>query len=310
MGLNRREFVKLCSGTVAGLGISQVFNPKVIQAMEEGAKKAPVIWIQGQGCTGCSVSLLNSVHPKIKDVLLKVISLEYHPTLMAAEGDLAIEHMYEVAEKFQGKFFLIVEGAIPTKADGRFCIVGEKDGHEITMKDLALDLGKKSLATVAVGTCAAYGGIPAAQGNLTGATGVKDVFSANGLGDKLVVNVPGCPPHPDWMIGTLLAAWQYALGKGPLPDLDGDGRPTLFFGENIHENCPYLDKFDNDELAENFMEKDKCRYMLGCKGPYAYADCFKRRWNGGVNWCVENAICIGCVEPGFPDGMSPLYQEG
>ena len=178
------------------------------------------------------------------------------------------------------------------------------------MLDLTLELGKKSLATVAAGTCAAYGGIPAGEGNVTGAKGVKDVFMANGLKDKLVVNVPGCPPHPDWMIGTLLAAWQYALGKGPLPELDDAGRPTLFFGENIHENCPFIDKFDNEEFAETFMEKDKCRYQIGCKGPNANADCYKHRWNNGMNWCIENAVCIGCVEPGFPDEMSPFYEEG
>lgn len=312
MSLSRREFVKLCTAGVAGLGISQIYHPGIVRAMTEGAKKAPVIWVQGQGCTGCSVSLLNTVHPGIKEVLLDVISLEYHPTVMASEGERALEHMYEVAEKFNGNFFLLVEGAIPTAKEGRYCIVGEmldSGGHhrEITMADLIRDLAPKSLATVGLGTCAAYGGIPAAAGNVTEAKGLRDFFAEEKI-DKLLVNVPGCPPHPDWMVGTLVAAWSHVLNpeEHPLPELDDDGRPMLFFGDNVHENCPYLEMYDNSDFSEIFTTPG-CKAELGCKGPSTMADCPKRRWNNSVNWCVENAVCIGCVEPDFPDGKSPFY---
>ncbi len=310
MSLSRRDFMKLCSCTVAGLGISQAFNPDVIWAMKEGAKKAPLIWLQGQGCTGCSVSLLNTVHPSIKDVLLEVVSLEYHPTIMGSEGQMALEHMRHIADKFAGKFFLLIEGSIPTAENGLYCIVGEEHGHHITMLDLVKDLGPKSLATVSLGTCSSFGGIPAAQGNLTEAKSVMQVYEENDI-EKLTVNVPGCPPHPDWMVGTLVAAWSHVLDpqEHPLPELDENGRPLLFYGENIHENCPYLEKFEEGELAETFTSEG-CRYELGCKGPNCFADCFKRKWNSGLNWCVENAVCIGCVEPGFPDEMSPFYVEG
>jgi hydrogenase small subunit len=80
----------------------------------------------------------------------------------------------------------------------------------------------------------------------------------------------------------------------------------LFFGDNLHETCPYLDQYDNSEFSETFT-KPGCKAELGCKGPSTYADCAKRRWNNGINWCVENAVCIGCVEPDFPDGKSPFY---
>ncbi len=312
MSLSRREFVKLCSAGVAGLGISQIYHPGIVHAMTEGAKKAPVIWVQGQGCTGCSVSLLNAVHPRIKEILLDVISLEFHPTVMASEGEMALAHMYEIAEKFNGNFFLLVEGAIPTAKEGRYCIVGETldakgHHHEVTMMELIRDLAPKSLATVAVGTCSAYGGIPAAAGNVTGAKSVRDFFAEEKI-DKLLVNVPGCPPHPDWMVGTLVAAWSHVLNptEHPLPELDDDGRPLLFFGDNIHENCPYLEKYEASDFAPTFT-KPGCKAELGCKGPSTYADCSKRRWNNGINWCVENAVCIGCVEPDFPDGKSPFY---
>ena len=97
MALSRRDFVKLCSGTVAGFGaIHEAF------AQTLTGERPPVFWVQGQGCTGCSVTLLNSTHPSIADVLLKIISLEFHPTVMAAEGEGAYEHMMRVAEKFKG----------------------------------------------------------------------------------------------------------------------------------------------------------------------------------------------------------------
>jgi len=303
MSLTRREFVKLCGGTVAGLGVSQMFNPGLVKAMDQAAQKAPVIWIQGQGCTGCSVSLLNSVHPSIKEVLIKIISLEYHPTVMAAEGELALEHMYSIADEYKGKFFLIVEGAIPTADKGLYCRVGEIGGREITMHELTRELGKKAAATVAVGACATFdAGIPGAAGNVTQASSVNKIFNADGIGTP-VINVPGCPAHPDWMVGTLAHVLMYGV-----PELDKNGRPTMFFGRNIHENCPYRSYYEMGEMSPTFTDKEGCRYELGCKGPYTNADCWKRRWNGGVNWCVENAVCIGCVEPGFPDAMSPFYM--
>ena len=92
-----------------------------------------------------------------------------------------------------------------------------------------------------------------------------------------------------------------------IPELDENLRPTLFFGENIHDNCPRLDAYDDEELSASLSDPKGCRMDLGCKGPDTYADCFSRKWNSGMNWCVDNAVCIGCVEPGFPDEMSPFY---
>ena len=302
-GLSRRSFLKTLTGTAAGIGLSQVFNPALVSALEKGLTTHPVLWIQGQGCSGCSVSLLNSVDPSIKKILLDIISLQYHPTVMAAEGETALENLYRVAEEYKGKFSLVVEGAIPMAADGKYCICGELNHKEITMVEMTRELGKKAGSVLAIGTCAAYGGIPAAKGNLTDAVGVQTLFKKFGIKTPLV-NVPGCPSHPDWIVGTI----AHLLTKG-VPELDDNGRPLLFFGENIHENCPYLDYFEEDIYAETFTQKKGCRMELGCKGPNVYADCFKRRWNSGMNWCVENAVCIGCVEPGFPDEMSPFYES-
>ena len=302
-GVSRRTFLKTLTGTAAGIGFSQVFNPALVSALEKALETHPVLWIQGQGCTGCSVSLLNSVDPSIADVLLKVISLQFHPTVMAGEGATAMENLYHIAEKYKGKFSLAVEGAIPLAADGKYCVVGELDHKEITMVDIVKDLGAKAGSVLAIGTCAAYGGIPAAQGNQTQATGVMDFFKLQNIKTP-VVNIPGCPSHPDWIVGSI----AHLLTKG-LPELDDDGRPVVFFGENIHDNCPRVDNYDEGIMSEKLSDKNGCRADLGCKGPDTYADCYKRKWNSGMNWCVDNSVCIGCVEPGFPDATSPFYES-
>ena len=240
--------------------------------------------------------------PPIADVLLKVISLQYHPTIGACEGELAMEHLYAVAEEYKGRFSLVVEGAIPTAAEGKYCVIGEMNHKEITMVDIVKELGAMAGSVLAIGTCATYGGIPAAKGNVTGATGVMDFFKTQGIKTP-VVNIPGCPSHPDWIVGTIV----HLLEKG-IPELDDVGRPTLFFGENIHDNCPRLPLYEEGEMSATLSDPKGCRMDLGCKGPDTYADCYKRKWNSGLNWCVDNSVCIGCVEPGFPDGSSPFYE--
>ena len=316
MALSRRDFVKLCTGTVAGFGVSQMFHPAIHEAFAQtlSGERPPVFWVQGQGCTGCSVTLLNSVHPSIADVLLKIISLEFHPTVMAAEGEGAYEHMMSVAEKFKGKYIFAVEGAVPVAYDGKCCVVAEADHHEVTMTEVTKVLAANAAAVLAVGTCAADGGIPAGKGNEPGARGVSAFLKKEGI-PAPVINIPGCPPQPDWIVGTIALALQKIKEKGleaglaeVVSLLDSEGRPLPFYGRNVHENCPYLGKYDEGKFSATFTEKDGCRYDLGCKGPGAYCDSFERKWNG-VNWCVANAICIGCTEPSFPDGQSPFYSN-
>ena len=289
MALSRRDFVKLCSGTVAGFGVSQMFHPAIHEAFAQTltGERPPVFWVQGQGCTGCSVTLLNSTHPSIADVLLKIISLEFHPTVMAAEGEGAYEHMMRVAEKFKGKFIFAVEGAVPVAHDGKCCVVAEAGHHEVTMTEVTKVLAANAAAVLAVGTCAAYGGIPAP-----------------------VINIPGCPPHPDWIVGTiglgLQALATNTLGLLVKQGLDANGRPKAFY-KNVHMNCPHLSAFEAGHMVKTMSDKDGCRFSMGCKGPRSACDSFERKWNNGVNWCVNNATCIGCTSPTFPDGQSPFY---
>lgn len=301
MELTRREFLKLCSASAVGVGLSQLYIPKLVEALEQAAAgKPPVIWLQGASCTGCSVSILNTVHPSIAEVLLKIISLEYHPTVMAGAGEMATSYMDIISDKARGDFFLVVEGSVPTKEGGVFCTIGVKNDRHITMLETTKILGAKAKAIIALGTCAAYGGIPKGKPNPTGAMGVKDVI---GIGTPLI-NLPGCPTHPDWLIGSLVHVLLYGL-----PELDKELRPTIFFGESIHQNCPNYSYYNNGELAKKFGDKG-CLIQLGCKGPMTNSDCPLRRWNNGVEWCVGvGAPCIGCCNPGFPDDVSPLYAS-
>lgn len=274
-------------------------------------KKYPIVWLQGAGCTGCSVSILNAVSPSIKNLLLdelvpgQQLNLIFHATIMAGQGEPVIEVLKDTEKNRKGGYVLVVEGAIPTAEGGVYGSIGEKDGRHLTIAESVQELGRNALLTIAVGTCAAFGGIPAAEPNPTGCKGVKEVFTDDGIATP-VVNLPGCPLHPDWFTGTvsvILFSGAEAL------DLDNLSRPKLFYGKLIHENCPRRADFDKGKFAQKLGDAG-CLYNLGCKGHYTYADCPLRQWNNGLNWCVKaGSPCLGCVEPEFPDGTSPIYEK-
>jgi len=301
MSLSRRDFLKFCGGTAAGISISQMFIPEIVEALEKAATTRPaVLWLQGAGCSGCSVSLLNATHPKIVDVLLKIIDVRYHPTIMAACGELALSAIDNTTK--EGKYIVVLEGGIPIGANGKFCVVGEKKGKEITIANLFAETASKATAVLAIGTCAAFGGIQAANPNPTKTAGAVEFLKMEGIKTP-VINIPGCPPHPDWQVGTIAHVLLYGI-----PELDSKNRPKIFYGRLLHDHCPYRGFFDDDTFCKDFNDKEGCRYGLGCKGPDAFCDAWKRRWNGGANWCVQGATCIACVEPKFWDEYAPFYE--
>jgi hydrogenase small subunit len=258
------------------------------------------------------VSVINTIHPSIKNVILEQVLpghrliLAYHGTLMAATGASALETARAAATRHAGKFVLIVEGAIPTKDNGVYGRLGAENGTPVPLLEWVDRLGRGAMAVLTVGTCAAYGGLSAAAPNPTGSKGVSDVFAMRGIKTP-VINVPGCPSHPDWFIGTVAKILLFGMPKPE--EIDDQGRLKLFFGRSIHSRCIYRDYLDEGTFADNFG-KEGCLLELGCKGPFTSADCPIRRWNGSVNWCIgANAPCIGCTERGFPDAHSPIYQR-
>ncbi|MCR4399389.1 MAG: hydrogenase small subunit, partial [Syntrophomonadaceae bacterium] len=171
--------------------------------------------------------------------------------------------------------------------------VGERDGKPITFTSMLAELASQAAAVLNFGTCSCFGGIPAADPNPTGCVSVPEFLKGKNI---TMINVPGCPPHPDWMVGTIAQVLLYGL-----PEVDTFGRPTMFFGRMIHDNCERRQYFDNGIFAEKFGDPG-CMLQLGCKGPLAYCDASTRGWNNGVNWCVRcGGTCVGCTDPEFPN---------
>lgn len=273
-------------------------------------KEISVAWFNGASDSGCTVSILNAVNPTIKNVLIDLIRPGYHlnlrfqSTIMAGSGELAVDMLRE--EKLEN-YILVVEGAIPTADGGIYGTVGEEEGKPITIQERVLDLADRAVAVIALGTCASFGGIFAAAPNPTGCQGIGDTLRKAKI-YRPVINIPGCPPHPDWFIKTVIEIIHQGLDK-VLKSLDELGRPKSFYGQLIHDLCPRRPYFDLGKFAEKIGEEG-CLYYLGCKGPLTYADCPIRGWNNQSNWCVmSGGPCEGCAMPEFPDLPSPLYQK-
>ena len=292
-GLERRDFLKWASATTAMLMLPASFTPLVAEAATL-MNRVPVVWIELSDCAGNSEALLRSDGPKIDEIILDIISLEFHETLQAASGHQAEKQMEEAIEHFKDKYLLFVEGAIPLGMDGQFGTIGAKGE---TFVDHLKRVSKHAAAIVAVGTCATYGGIPAAAPNPTDAVGVMDVIKG-----KPLINIPACPANPSNMVGVIL---HYVL-TGQVPELDSLLRPKFAFGYRIHDNCERRAHFDAGEFVEEWGDEGAknnfCLYKVGCKGPMTFNNCSIVRYNEGVNWPVGvGRGCIGCSEPDFWD---------
>ncbi len=286
-GVDRRSFMKIVAQATAAVGLSGTLAAKVAEAVTNGARPS-VIWLHFQECTGCTESLLRTSHPGIADVIFDLISLDYHETLMAAAGKQAEQVLDTAIKKNAGKYVLVLEGAIPTKENGNYLQIAGRTGLDI-VKQAAGSAG----AIVAIGSCASWGGVPSADPNPTGATGMPTI-----LAGKTVVTLPGCPANPYILLGTLL---QYvALGK--LPELDEKNRPKFAYGRVIHEHCPRRAHFDAGRFAEEFGDEGHrlgyCLYKLGCKGPATHASCSVLQFCEVVDaWPIGlGHPCFGCTE--------------
>lgn len=292
-GVDRRDFMKWVSATTATLMLPPMFAPLVAQATEL-MNRVPVIWIELQDCAGNSEALLRSSAPTVDDLLFDVLSLEFHETLQAAAGHDADKQLEEAVHHFKDKYLLFVEGAIPMANDGKYGTIGASGEtfHEHLMR-----MSKDAAAVVAVGTCATFGGIPAAAPNPTGAVGVMDLVKG-----KPIINIPACPANPANMVGVVL---HYVL-TGQIPELDSLLRPKFAFGYRIHDNCERRAHFDAGEFVEEWGDEGAknnwCLYKVGCKGPMTFNNCSIIRYNEGTNWPVGvGRGCIGCSEPDFWD---------
>lgn len=263
--------------------------PILAQRFFQIAPKTKLVWLHLCECTGCSESLLRSELPSFDELIFDFFSLEYHETLMAANGTKAEELLECVLEE---DFILAVEGGVAA-IDTFFLTIGAKgeSGYEILEK-----LATKAKAIFAVGTCSSYGGIQAAYPNPSKTCGISEVLS------QKVVNIPGCPPSDVNIIASLTF---FAL-FGILPELDEQNRPVWAYGKCLHDLCERKAKFESGIFAEYFDDEaaknGACLFKIGCKGPYTYNNCPKVKFNAKTSWPVAAGHgCIACSEKNFWD---------
>lgn len=300
ISFTRREFLKLGGMLAAGASLPGCFASAFADGLEQLARqKVRILWLQGQSCSGCSISLLNSDYPDPVHFLTQMISLVFHQTLSAAQGHLVMETVNRVAEA--GSFILVVEGSIPVGMP-KACMLADKPFEEV----LEPLLGSADYV-LAVGNCSAYGGIPSAEGNETGASSVLRFMQQRNIPHaRRLVNLPSCPIHPESLIGT--AAYLVSRGYPPVdPELL---TPNMFFTHSTHDHCPRYHDYDKGVFAEKFGDPG-CLFKLGCAGMLTRTECPSRQWNGGANWCVRGgAPCIGCSNPDFARFKRfPLYRH-
>lgn len=296
-GVSRRDFMKFCTAVAVTMGMGPAFADDVAAALT--GQRPNVVYLHTAECTGCSEALMRMYKPYIDSLILDTISLDYQETIMAAAGQAAEEALEQAVNSPRG-FICMVEGAIPTGLDGKYGYVGGK-----TMYDICKHILPKSRLNLALGTCASYGGIQAARPNPTKSVGLGEAYADMGV---KVINIPGCPPNPINMVGTLVA---YLSGMDI--ELDELGRPLMFFGQTVHDRCERRPHFDAGEFAPSFNSEEArkgwCLYDLGCKGPQTYNNCPVVLFNQ-TNWPVgAGSPCIGCSEPGFWDDMTPFYKN-
>jgi hydrogenase small subunit len=290
-GLKRREFLKFCTGVAATLGLSPALGIRIADAAT-APKRPPVIWISAQECTGCTESLLRAHHPTIETLILDMISLDYHEALAAGSGHQAEEFKEQSIKQNWGKYILVVDGSIPVKDGGIYCMVAGKPIVE-TVKETA----EGAAVVIGIGSCASWGGIPASDPNPTDARSLQDV-----LPGKAVINIPGCPPNVYNFLSTVL----YYVTFGKAPELDDKNRPLFAYGRLIHENCERRPHFDAGRFALEFGDAGHrqgwCLYKLGCKGPETWANCPAVLFGdvGSGSWPVGTGHpCFGCTEQGI-----------
>jgi len=277
-------------------------------------KELKILWLQGQGCSGCSISLLQSSYPSLEEFVeislreLK-ININFHPLFTSLNSLDESEISKLLCDPQSDNLLLIIEGSIPTRNSDKNLTLHIEE-KEMPFTKYIEKISLKALAVIAVGTCASFGGINALDPDLTGARGVREILSSNyrSRKDLPVINVPGCPPHPDWILGTLLDIILYILDIGTPIELDEYNRPKRFYARTVHEGCPLAGFFSETIFAKKFGEQG-CLLALGCKGPVAHGDCLERKWNGGVSSCIISGnVCIGCTDPNFPREFMPFIH--
>jgi hydrogenase small subunit len=299
-GVSRREFMGFCTVMASALALPKSVGAKIAAEIRK-TEKPILVWLEFQDCAGNTESFLRAERPTVAEIVLDTLSVDYHETIMAAAGHQAEAALAKTVKDNRGKYLAVVEGSIPTGAEGAYCTIGGRSALEI-----AREVCGGALATIAMGTCATFGGLPAAAPNPTGALGVADAVP----GVKNLINLSACPAN----VENLTALVVYFLTFKTWPPLDAYRRPLFAYGKSIHDNCERRAHYDAGQYVEAWGDDGHrtgyCLYKMGCKGPVTFQNCPNVRWNGGTNWPIGcGHPCIGCAEPDFWDKMTPFYRH-
>lgn len=266
-----------------------------------------LLWLQSGGCGGCSMSLLNAESPDLITLFETAgINLLWHPSLSEESGTEVVDLLQAIVAGEQALDILCIEGSMlmGPNGTGRFHVMG---GTGRAMIDWVRDLAARARYTVAVGSCAAYGGITAAGSNHTDATGLQYDGEVEGglLGEayrsgaqQRVINIAGCPTHPDWITETLVSM---ALGEHDDSCLDALGRPRMYADQLVHHGCSRNEYYEYKASATAPGERGCMMENLGCLGTQAHADCNIRAWNGHGSCTNGGYACINCTAPEFEE---------
>jgi NiFe hydrogenase small subunit HydA len=298
-GIKRRDFLKYCGATAALLGLSELYGPKIAAALEKASKRTPVIWLNFASDSGCTESFIKARYPSPAEVILDILSVDYNETIMAAAGKQAEEILASSAKK--GGYVLIVEGGVPTKKGHG--MIGNKE-----MLDVLKEMAAPAIAVLAIGSCATDGGVPAGKPNPSQIIGTGEALKRVGI-SKPLINMDLCPVNPQYLVSVVV---NYLL-LGKLPDLDSQGRPLMFYGRTIHDNCERRAHFDAGQFVTKFGSQEEamgyCLYKMGCKGPMTYSNCPKTQYNDRTSWCIKaGGPCIGCAERNWVDKFAGFYE--
>ncbi|WP_377807325.1 hypothetical protein [Azospirillum sp. A29] len=120
-----------------------------------------------------------------------------------------------------------------------------------------------------------------------------------------MVNVAGCPTHPNWVTETLMLLAENTLTAA---DLDLYQRPRFYADHLVHHGCPRNEYYEYKASAEKPSDLGCLMEHMGCLGTQAHADCNTRLWNGEGSCTRGGYACINCTAPGFEEPGHPFQQ--
>jgi hydrogenase small subunit len=292
------------------------------EAPHPDGQPVSVLWMtSGLGCDGESVSMTAARNPSFEDLLRGCFPgvppvIIYNPVFAYETGDDFMRAWFDAAAGRLAPFILVLEGSVPNEdvsGDGCWATFGlDRVTREPISTCRWIDLlAPLADAVLALGTCAAYGGIPAMRNNPTGAMGLRDYLGWNWRTrrDTPIVNLPGCPVQPDNITETLLHLVMEIAGAAPPIDIDEQGRPRWLFTRTVQQGCGRAGFAEQGEFARSPADHRGCLVKLGCKGPVVTCNVPVRGWIDAIGGCPNvGGICIACTMPGFPDKFMPFMD--